>query len=263
MYANGTDNSSTLSQQQVKVTGNVTDQNRNPLPGVTVLVKGTSTGTVTDANGAFSLSIPESAEFLQFSFIGMQTLEMPVRGRTSFTVVMQQETIGLEEVVAVGYGTKRRADITGSISVVNTGDLSQMPVRSAAAALQGMASGVNVINRGAPGAGSKIMIRGVTNFGNTDPLVIVDGVEQSLNNISATDIESIQVLKDAGSAAIYGVRGANGVILVTTKKGTKGGLVVIRWLLCMKYPVPGNPAWCNSQEYMQVYILLSRKYCIL
>ena len=255
VYANGTDNSSTLSQQQVKVTGNVTDQNRNPLPGVTVLVKGTSTGTVTDANGAFSLSIPESAEFLQFSFIGMQTLEMPVRGRTSFTVVMQQETIGLEEVVAVGYGTKRRADITGSISVVNTGDLSQMPVRSAAAALQGMASGVNVINRGAPGAGSKIMIRGVTNFGNTDPLVIVDGVEQSLNNISATDIESIQVLKDAGSAAIYGVRGANGVILVTTKKGTKGGLVVeYDGSYSMKYPVPGNPLnLCNSQEYMQVY----------
>ncbi len=241
--------------QQPTVLGTVTDQGGQPLPGVSIVIKGTTQGTVTNAEGIYSLTnIPEDAT-LVFSFVGMRTQEVEVGNQTSINVSMEIDAIGIEEVVAIGYGTKRRADITGSISVVNTTELINIPARSAEAALQGMAAGVTVINQGAPGAGSKILIRGVTNFGDTDPLIIIDGVEQNLNNISAADIETIQVLKDAGSAAIYGVRGANGVILVTTKKGVKGAPVVeYRGSYGMKYPVPGNPLnLCNSEEYMQVY----------
>ncbi len=255
VVAGETDNPAALNQQQVRVTGKVTDQNRNPLPGVTVLVKGTSTGTVTDADGAFSLSIPENTETLQFSFIGMQTQEVPVRGRSTITVIMQQETIGLEEVVAIGYGTKKRADITGSISVVNNENFKAVKSFSAAQAIQGMASGVNVTQSGVPGSAGKIFIRGVTSFGNTDPLVIVDGIPQSLNYISANEIESVQVLKDAGSASIYGVRGANGVILVTTKKG-KVGVPVLSYEASygIQFPLSGN-VWnvLNSEDYMNIY----------
>src|SRR5690606_22394068 len=151
--------------------------------------------------------------------------------------------------------TQQRKNITGSVSVVDVDNLRKIPARSAEQALQGMASGVNITKSGVPGASSKIFIRGMTSFGNTDPLVIVDGIEQNLNNISAQDIESIQVLKDAGSASIYGVRGANGVILVTTKKG-KSGAPVITYdaSYSLIYPLPGNPFnLLNSEEYVRVY----------
>lgn len=255
VYAGAADNPATVSQQQVRVTGKVTDQSMTPLPGVTVLVKGTSLGTVTDAGGAFSLSIPVNSEILQFSFIGMQSQEVSVKGKTAINVVMQQETVGLEEVVAVGYGTKKRADITGSISVVNSESFKSVKSFSAAQAIQGMAAGVNVTQSGVPGSAGKIFVRGVTSFGNTDPLVIVDGIQQSLNYINANEIESVQVLKDAGSAAIYGVRGANGVILVTTKKG-KAGVPVLSYEASygMQFPLRGN-VWnvLNSEDYMNIY----------
>src|SRR5690606_27128196 len=128
----------------------------------------------------------------------------------------------LEEVVVTGYSSQRKKDITGSVAVVDMKGLKSVPSGSAMQALQGQASGVNVISSGVPGAASKILIRGVSSFGNTQPLVLVGGVQTDLNNISADDIESIQVLKDAGAAAIYGVRGSNGVIVVTTKKGRQG-----------------------------------------
>jgi TonB-linked SusC/RagA family outer membrane protein len=255
VVAGETSNPAAIKQQQVRVTGKVTDQNRNPLPGVTILVKGTTRGTVTGADGAFSLSIPENKETLQFSFIGMQTQEVAIRGRSAFTVVMQQETIGLEEVVAVGYGTKRRADISGSVSVVEVDKLNAAVATSAAEALQGFASGVVVQTTGLPGGTNKIQIRGVTNFGNTYPLVIVDGIEQSLDHINANDIESIQVLKDAGSASIYGVRGANGVILVTTKKGKIGAPVLTyEGYYGVQHTLQGNPFdLLNSEDFMKVY----------
>lgn len=241
--------------QQLNVSGKVTDPEGNPLPGTTVVVKGTTLGTSTDTDGNFSLNnVPRNATLI-FSFVGMRNQEVFVGDKSIFDIIMEYEAVGIEEVVVVGYGTKKRADITGSISVVNTEELARIPAQSAEQALQGMAAGVTVINQGAPGASSKILIRGVTNFGNTDPLVIVDGVEQSLNNISATDIESIQVLKDAGAASIYGVRGANGVILVTTKRGTKGAPVIeYSGSYGMKYPVSGNPYnLLNSPEFMEIY----------
>ncbi len=242
-------------QQQTSVSGTVTDENGQSIPGVTVLIKGTTQGTVTDDNGKYSVSsLPENAT-LQFSFVGMRTQEIEVGIQTIINISLVVDAVGIDEVVAIGYGTKRRADISGSVSVVNTNELERIPSQSAELALQGLASGVNVIPSGVPGAGARIFIRGVTNFGNTNPLVIVDGIEQDLNNISAKDIESMQVLKDAGSASIYGVRGANGVILVTTKKGKTGAPIFsYEGSYGMQYALSGNPFnTLNSEEFMELY----------
>ena len=244
-----------LSFSQNVVSGTVISQeDGKPVPGVSIVIKNTSLGTVTDVDGRYTISAePES--MLVFSFVGFAGQEVPVGSQSVIDVTMAPQVQSLEEVVVTGYTTQRKKDITGSVSIVEVDDLKRVPSMSAEQALQGMASGVNVTRSGVPGANTKIFIRGVTNFGNTDPLVIVDGIEQDLNNISAQDIESIQVLKDAGSAAIYGVRGANGVILVTTKKG-KTGAPVINYggYYRMAYPLPGNPFnLANSQEYMQIY----------
>src|SRR5690606_7403469 len=178
-----------------------------------VLVKGTSTGTVTDVEGNYTLTVSDEDAVLVFSSVGYVTQEVAVNGRTVIDVVLEEDLQGLDEVVVTGYSTQRKKDITGSVSVVDMDALNSIPSGSADRALQGMASGVNVINSGIPGAAPKILIRGVTSFGNTDPLVIIDGIAGSLNTVNASEIESIQVLKDAGAASIYGVRGANGVII--------------------------------------------------
>ncbi len=212
--------------QQAKVTGKVTDEQGNPMPGVSVQIEGTTLGTLTDANGNYSIDKPRDNVVLVFSFIGYTTQRMSAAGRTAINVNLVPEVQTLEEVVVTGYSAQRRKDIAGSIAVVQVENLRTVASRSVQQALQGMASGVDITQSGVPGAAPKIYIRGVTSFGNTDPLVIVDGIEQNLNNISSVDIESIQVLKDAGAASIYGVRGSNGVILVTTKKGKAGAPVI-------------------------------------
>jgi TonB-dependent starch-binding outer membrane protein SusC len=244
-----------LSQNLTTVTGTVlSGEDNSAMPGVSIVVKNTSTGTVTDVDGRYSLSAPENA-VLVFSFVGFTSEEVPVGGRSAINVTMASVASTLQEVVVTGYSTQRKQDITGSVSVVNMKDYEKNFSRSAQEALQGMAPGVNVIRSGVPGSGSKILIRGVTSFGDTEPLVIVDGIQQDLNNIPASDIESIQVLKDAGAASIYGVRGSNGVIVVTTKKGKKGPAVVTYDVSYgMQYPLPGNPLnLANPQEYMQIY----------
>lgn len=244
-----------LAQSDVTVTGQVVSSDDNsPIPGVSIVVKNTATGTVSDADGRYSLSVPENAT-LVFSFVGFASQEIAINGRSTVNVAMSTQASELQEVVVTGYSTQRKQDITGSVSVVDMNDYQKNFSRSAEEALQGMAPGVNVVRSGAPGSGSKIMIRGVTSFGDTDPLVIVDGIQQDLNNISASDIESIQVLKDAGAASIYGVRGSNGVIIVTTKKGKKGPAVVTYDVSYgMQYPLGGNPLnLANPQEYMQIY----------
>jgi TonB-linked SusC/RagA family outer membrane protein len=243
------------SSEVISINGNVTSQeDGQSIPGVTILVKNSTTGAITDVDGNYRLNAPSDG-VLVFSSVGFVIQEVPVNSRQLINVVLAADISTLEEIVVTGYSTQRKKDITGSVAIVNVDEMKSVPSRSAEQALQGMASGVNVTKSGVPGAGSKIFIRGVTNFGNTDPLVIVDGIQQSLNNISAQDIESIQVLKDAGSAAIYGVRGANGVILVTTKKGKTGTPVVnYQATYGTAYPLPGNPFnLLNSQEYMDVY----------
>ncbi|MEX2513845.1 MAG: TonB-dependent receptor [Cyclobacteriaceae bacterium] len=242
-------------QETISVNGSITsNEDGSPVPGATVLVQNTQVGTITDLEGSYSIQAPPEG-VLVISFIGYETVEVPVDSRSVIDIALNSDTQSLEEFVVTGYSTQQRKNITGSVSVVNVDELKSVPSRSAEQALQGMASGVNVTRSGVPGASSKILIRGMTSFGNTDPLVIVDGIQQDLNNISAQDIESIQVLKDAGAAAIYGVRGANGVILVTTKKGKTGApTVTYQATHIISHPLPGNPFnLLNSEEYVSVF----------
>ncbi len=213
-------------QDGILVSGKIQDVAGEFLAGATVTVKNNPAKSVTaDSEGAFTLQVEEE-DVLLVSFIGFETQEVPVNGRKQLVVVLEMAKGELNEVVVTGYTSQRRKDITGSVAVVDMEALKSVPSGSAVQALQGQASGVNIIRSGAPGASSNIFVRGVSSFGNTQPLVLIDGIEGNLDNISANDIESLQVLKDAGAAAIYGVRGSNGVIIVTTKKGKIGAPVV-------------------------------------
>ncbi len=202
------------------ISGRVTDDKGIPIPGVNIIVKGTTNGTTTDSDGRYSLEVEQEAATLIFSFIGYTTAEVAVNGRSVIDITLVEDVLKLNEIVVVGYSTQEKKDITGSVSVVDTQALRSIPSGSASQALQGLASGVTVISSGAPGGRNDIFIRGVTSFGNTQPLIIVDGVQvqNGLNDININDIESMQVLKDAGAAAIYGVRGSNGVIVVNCER---------------------------------------------
>ncbi|QDA61572.1 SusC/RagA family TonB-linked outer membrane protein [Hymenobacter jejuensis] len=222
----------------VPVSGRVTQSNGEGLPGVTVVVKGSSQGTSTDASGNFSLEVPEGST-LVFSYVGYTRREVPVTGAsTSFNVTLSEDTQALKEVVVVGYGTQERTSVTGSVASVSAKEIAAQPVADAAQALQGRAAGVQIVsNSGAPGGagGTSVRVRGITSAGNNSPLYVVDGFPlptavdgngnatgTELSTINPNDIESIDVLKDASATAIYGVRAANGVVLITTKRGKAG-----------------------------------------
>ncbi len=207
---------------QKTVTGKITDPNNVPVLGATVSVKGTTIATQTDANGNFSLSVPNNRNSLTVTSVGFEPQTINVANQSNVSLSLVTSTSTLNEVVVTGYGTQRKKDITGSVSVVNVSNLKQIPGGTTEALLQGQASGVTVINSGQPGGGSNLRIRGITSIGNVNPLVIVDGTPGSLHDLNVNDIESIQILKDAGAASIYGVRGSNGVVVVTTKKGRQG-----------------------------------------
>ena len=205
-----------------KVTGKVSDSSGASLPGVSVVVKGTTTGVITDINGNYSLAnVPENAT-LQFSFVGMKTQEVSVAGKMAIDVILAEESVGIEEVVAVGYGTQKKVNMTGAVSSVKFQEMaSGRPMINVSTALAGVSSGVTVRQgNGKPGSDTgTIRIRGIGTLNNSDPLIIIDGMEGALDAVNPQDIESISILKDAASASIYGSRAANGVILVTTKKG--------------------------------------------
>jgi TonB-linked SusC/RagA family outer membrane protein len=214
--------------QQKTISGNVTSAAAGqPLAGVTVLIKGSSQATQTNPEGNFTISIPSSSQALIFSFVGYETQEVDLNGMTELSIQLQLVNSKLNEVVVIGYGSQKRKDLTGSISSVNAETIEKVPVTTLDQALQGRAAGVQVTNNdGAPGGNMTVLIRGVgslASYGN-GPLYVVDGypVSSGINNINPDDIESIQVLKDASATAIYGIRAANGVVLVTTKKGKKG-----------------------------------------
>ena len=212
-----------VSLAQNKVSGTITDFESNPLPGVTIVVKGTQHGVASDANGRYSISVADK-DVLVYSFIGMISKELQYNGQSTLDVKMIPDDYELDAVVVVGYGTTRKSDLTGSIASVKSDDLKNTKVGLVGNALQGMAAGVQVTQPSAkPGADASIVIRGrgSVNAGNA-PLVIVDGIPASLGDIAAGDIESIEILKDASSASIYGNRGSNGVILITTKGGSQG-----------------------------------------
>lgn len=215
-----------MNAQTITVQGIVSDSNNEPLIGVTVKVQNSSTGTITDVDGKFSLSGITSDAVLEISYVGMQTQLIPVNGRTSINITMHEDTETLDEVVVIGYGTARKKDLTGATSSIRGNDIAQIPVTTAAQAITGKIAGVNVVSQsGAPGADILITVRGGTSITQgTGPLYIVDGfqMENGLRNVDINDIESIDVMKDASATAIYGARGSNGVILITTKSGKSG-----------------------------------------
>jgi TonB-dependent starch-binding outer membrane protein SusC len=210
---------------QSPVTGTVKDDQGQPLPGVNVLHKGTTNGTTTDADGRYSISVPADASLI-FSFIGYASQEVSVGNKSVIDVDLQTDIASLDEIVVIGYGTQKREDLTGSIASVNTEALNKVATNDVTKALQGQVAGVSVHSGGEPGAAPQIKIRGVSSFNNNTPLYIIDGIQSPINDVPTADIESIDILKDASAAAIYGSRAANGVVIITTKRGKGGKLRV-------------------------------------
>ncbi|WP_107823305.1 TonB-dependent receptor [Mangrovibacterium marinum] len=219
--ASAVENQSELLQEKI-VTGKVTTDSGEPVPGATILIKGTTHGAISDRDGNFSLQA-EPADVLVISFIGYQTQEFPVGTQSSIQIQLVEETVGLNEVVAIGYGTQRKADVTSAVVSVKSEDFSVGKIGDAAELVKGKIAGLSITQpSGDPNATSSIMLRGITTImGSVSPLVLVDGVEGSLTTVAPENIESIDVLKDASAAAIYGTRGANGVIIITTKSGKR------------------------------------------
>lgn len=201
----------------------ISNADKQPVIGATVQVKGGATGTKTEPDGSFSISVPADNSTLEISAVGFERIEVPVAGKTALgDIALATSTTTLNDVVVTGYSSQRKKDITGSVAVVNVSNLKAVPSGTTESLLQGQAAGVTVINSGAPGSPSNVRIRGITSVGSSDPLIIIDGTPGSLHDLNVNDIQSIQVLKDAGAAAIYGVRGSNGVVIVTTKRGRPG-----------------------------------------
>jgi TonB-linked SusC/RagA family outer membrane protein len=209
---------------QVRITGRVTSSDdQSPIPGASIKIKNSAQGTMTDGNGAFAISASPS-DVLVISFVGYQPREVAVGNRTTVSVALEQEDNNLNEIVVTGYTSQRKKDLTGAVSVVDVAQLKSQPAASAVEALQGKAPGVQIVVDGAPGSTPQIRVRGVTTINNNDPLYVVDGVpyEGKLSWLNQNDIESMQILKDASAASIYGSRANNGVVIITTRKGVQG-----------------------------------------
>lgn len=213
----------------ILVSGQVKDKT-GPLPGVTIRISGTSQGTTSDLDGKYKLMVPTLDDILVFSYIGYLTQEIPLAGRSVIDVLLIEDVMNLDEVVVIGYGTQKKREITGAVSTVSNTDIRKIPVVGVDQAIQGQAAGVQVTqNYGSPGAGIQIRIRGIGTIGDSDPLYVIDGVptKENPNSLNVSDIESVSILKDASAAAIYGARAANGVVLITTKKGHSGETQVL------------------------------------
>ncbi|MCY1723041.1 TonB-dependent receptor [Prolixibacteraceae bacterium Z1-6] len=243
--------------QEKTITGAVTDNSGLPLPGVTVVVAGTTVGTVTDFDGKFTLVIPDNAENLQVSFVGMKTQVIAINGQTNFVVSLEEDSIGLEEVVAVGYGTQTKRNVTGSIQTVSSEDLKDLPVAQITQALQGKVSGVQINQTtGVPGEALNIRVRGQGSISaGSDPLYVVDGfpISGKLTDLNPEEIESITILKDAASTSLYGSRAANGVILVQTKQAKTGQTKIdfTAYYGVQTLSERGRPDMMNGTEFAQ------------
>ncbi len=239
--------------QQI-VTGKVFDGKGETLPGVSIKLKNTSTGSVTDVNGNFSIQVPDLTGTLVFVYIGYKPVEMPISSRTAINVTLEAESTALNEVVVVGFGTQKKVNLTGSVSTINSEQLTMRPVGQTSAALQGMAAGVTVVqNSGRPGNDDgTIRIRGIGTLSSSNPLVLIDGIEGSMNSIDPNLIESISVLKDAASSAIYGSRAGNGVILVTTKRAKSNQLGVNYNTYLGKQDPTNLPDMVNAIDHLEM-----------
>jgi TonB-linked SusC/RagA family outer membrane protein len=243
--------------QGFTVSGKVTDEGGELILGASVLLKGTSIGTITDADGKYSLSAADANGMLVFSYIGFQTAEVPINGRSVIDQSMTSIATELGEVVVVGYGTQKKVNLTGSVVNISGKEIANQPVMQTSNALIGKMPGVTVTqNSGQPGSDAAgIKIRGIGTLGNSDPLVLIDGVPGNMNGVDPRDIADISVLKDAASASIYGSRAANGVILVTTKRG-EGGAIKVNYNGYVGWQSPTElPEYLGGYEYMTLYNL--------
>ncbi len=217
-----------VAAEDITITGQITSETGEGLPGATIKVKGTSLGTITDIEGNYSLTVPETASTLVVSFIGYKTAELTIGGQTVINLTMEPDIGKLEEVIVIGYGTTTKKDFTGAVSSVRSDEITMAPVVSPVEAIQGRVAGLDITrNDGRSGSGMEILLRGNRSLtASSAPIYIIDGIQGSINNLNPNDIESIEVLKDASATAIYGSAGANGVIIITTKKGQAGRLQV-------------------------------------
>lgn len=244
--------------QQRTVTGQVTSSEEGPLPGVNIVIQGTMQGTVSDVNGNYSLTVPGPDAVLVFSSVGYTTQTVAVGNQSTINVVLAPEVETLSEVVVTAYATQQKKDLTGSVGVVKTEELTQMPQSTVTQQLQGRVAGVVVTQDSRPGQSGKVRIRGFSSFQNNNPLYIVDGVPTTdINTLNPTDIESMTVLKDAGAASIYGAQASNGVIVITTKKGTNKGIQVnYNMYAGTQSPGKGPDNMLNTQEYADLQWLV-------
>ncbi len=248
--------STVLHAQQRTITGTVTDTDSSPLPGVNVIVQGTSGGTVTDINGKYTVNMPPGNDILVFSFVGYLSQEINTQNQSVIDVTLETDLTALEEVVVVGYGTQKKVNLTGSVEQVDGQALAKQPVFQASQALTGLVPGVTVVqNSGQPGQdGGTIRIRGIGSLGSgakNEPLVLIDGVQGDIDLLDPADIESISVLKDAAASAIYGSRAANGVIVVTTKRAEAGGFSVNYRTYAGWQNVTNTPEYLGAIEFLE------------
>ena len=252
-----------LSAQNVGVSGQVLDPTGYPLPGVNIVVGGTATGTITDVDGNYSINVASDAVLI-FNFIGYQTQEVAVNGRSLINVVMEEDFLSLSEVVVVGYGTQRREAVTGSVATVRGDQLREVASANVTQALQGRVSGVEMSQVSSkPGAEMQIRVRGTRSLNaSNDPLIVLDGIPFAgkIGDISPSDIKSLDILKDASATAIYGSRGANGVILITTNKGQKGQTARVTYnaytgikTLFNEYPMMNSVELADLREAAGLY----------
>ncbi len=247
-----------VSSQQIAVTGTVTEsETGEPIPGASIIIKGTTSGTITNFDGNYTIETAGN-DVLVFSFVGLETQEIPVNNRTTINVQLAQSTELVDEVVVVGYGQLKVKDLTSAITTVKSDEISKTPTGQAMQALQGKVAGVQIVNSGAPGSGPTVRIRGVGSFpssSNSAPLYVVDGMYfDNIDFLNPSDIETISVLKDASASAIYGVRAANGVVLITTKKGSLNTKTSITYEGYYGVQVPQNVMKMANAEQFVNYI---------
>ncbi|CAM3529927.1 TonB-dependent receptor [Pontibacter korlensis] len=246
--------------QGTEVRGRVIGDAGEAIPGATVVVKGTTVGTATDANGNFTINVPAGGSTLVVSFIGYKTQEVPINGRATIDVSLATDAQALQEVVVTGYATQEKKDLTGAVAVVDVSEMTKQPEAQVSSMLQGRAAGVTVLGSGQPGQAQQVRIRGFNTFGNNSPLYVVDGVPtQNINDLNPNDVESMQVLKDAGSASIYGSRAANGVVIITTRRGKDKVTVQYDGYYGTQRPQNDNP-WnlANPQEMAQLNWMVAK-----
>lgn len=246
--------SSAYAQNQKRIKGIVVDDNGESIVGASVAIEGTTIGTITDVQGQFVLDVDQNA-ILSISFIGYSLQRIPVGDKNDFQIVLNSDVKLVDEVVVVGYGVVRKKDLTGSLSSINSRAMQDKPVANIGEALQGRAAGVQVINSGAPGSNVSIRVRGLGSINNSDPLLVIDGIptDMPLNAFNQNDVETVDILKDASATAIYGSRGANGVVLITTKKGKSGDGTISINANCGIQNATSIPKMLNARQFASLH----------